>query len=528
MHIPKITTTVKTMKPITIAVIDDAFRLSHEIFKKHIYENPREITDNLKDDDNNGYVDDINGWDISDNDGNVNIPKDRESAFYHGTMIASTILMVLNRACDNSSLNSVKILPVKVLSDQAQNGYLADGYKGIRYAIDQGADIICCAWSGGTASLEERSLIAEAQKKGIIVIGSVGNLNMEKVYPPASMAGVIAVTAIDTNFHKTKIANYGMRTDLCAPGDKVLAATSFNDTDLTYGDGTSAATALVTGAIAVLKLAAPSANNELIIESLFNTTEPLEKQNVSYAGKLGSGMVNLNRALQYLTKPESRSQFFNPTSTKGSILIHKGKNSLSSWEIAPYGSYQNIHLSAPNFNDKYASALIQINTKDSAYYRGPLSTLRRGLSIPQGFAKISFPNPKKMPKNLSLTYFVETIDSSTLYCNENRHYEQSSGTIEDGSGTDNYANKSTCKWQINAPMGKRIKIEFPEMDTEANTDFVWIFDGDKTIPDYLIAKFSGSSIPPTVVSRTHQVLVWFVSNESITKAGWKLNYKIVD
>ncbi|HTF82817.1 MAG TPA: CUB domain-containing protein, partial [Cytophagales bacterium] len=66
------------------------------------------------------------------------------------------------------------------------------------------------------------------------------------------------------------------------------------------------------------------------------------------------------------------------------------------------------------------------------------------------------------------------------------------------------------------------------MDTEANMDYIWLFDGTQTIPEYLIAKFSGHKSPPLVISRTHQVLIWFVSNETTTGQGWTLNYSAVE
>ncbi|HTF81139.1 MAG TPA: S8 family serine peptidase, partial [Cytophagales bacterium] len=125
-------------KPIIVAVVDDGFRLSHNDLKAYIFQNTKEIPLNQKDDDNNGYIDDTQGWDISDNDPDASLPPTREHLFYHGTMVASAIISVVKEAYGDDSQHMLKVLPVKVLSSQAKNTYLADGYKGIRYAIDQG------------------------------------------------------------------------------------------------------------------------------------------------------------------------------------------------------------------------------------------------------------------------------------------------------------------------------------------------------------------------------------------------------
>lgn len=68
-----------------------------------------------------------------------------------------------------------KIIPIKVLSDRARNTYLADGYKGIRYACEMGADIICCAWSGGSPTEEDKAIINKAIQNGTIIVASAGN-----------------------------------------------------------------------------------------------------------------------------------------------------------------------------------------------------------------------------------------------------------------------------------------------------------------------------------------------------------------
>ena len=206
---------------IKVAVVDDGFRLSHKVLKDFVYTNEKEIPGNFQDDDNNGFVDDIHGWDISDNDPDVTVPKGREDLLFHGTYIAGTITTIFQKCYGSEASNYLKIIPVKVLSDNAKNTYLADGYKGLKYAIDMGADIICCAWSGGTISRDEENMISQAIRKGIIIIGSAGNLMTEKADLPSSLPGVFCVAAVDSALRKMKQSNYGMRIDIVAPGVSV-------------------------------------------------------------------------------------------------------------------------------------------------------------------------------------------------------------------------------------------------------------------------------------------------------------------
>ena len=136
-------------KVLRVAVVDDGFRLTHKSIKDFIFTNEKEVPGNFQDDDQNGYPDDIHGWDISDNDNDVSVPKGKEEVFYHGTYISGVITGIFRQCFGEEASKYLKIIPVKVLSSNAKSTYLADGYKGMKYACDLGADIVCCAWSGG-------------------------------------------------------------------------------------------------------------------------------------------------------------------------------------------------------------------------------------------------------------------------------------------------------------------------------------------------------------------------------------------
>ena len=89
--------------------------------------------------------DDFLGWDISDHDNDVSVAQVNKNFHYHGTYISSIITNVAKRHYGESASQRIKIMPVMVLSDYATKTYIKDGYKGIKYAIENGADIICVA-----------------------------------------------------------------------------------------------------------------------------------------------------------------------------------------------------------------------------------------------------------------------------------------------------------------------------------------------------------------------------------------------
>ncbi len=505
---------------VKVAVVDDGFRLTHKTLKRFIFTNEKEIPGNFQDDDNNGFVDDIHGWDISDNDNNVSVPNGKENIYYHGTFIAGIIAAVFDKCYGEDASRSLQIIPVKVLSDQAHSTYLADGYKGIKYACDIGADIICCAWSGGQFSEEERSILDAAIRKGIIIIGSTGNFFTEKAEPPSSFPGVFCVAAVDSMLRKSKYSNFGMRTDVVAPGDSVYGPHPLADNAFIHENGTSPAAAIIAGCAAILRAANPKATASEIFDALRNTALPLDSLNLTWCGKLGAGLPDMAKAFEYLKNPDYKLWSFSPSGTKGEMFFKKNK-SPHSWEIHPHGAFKGVHLASGSPSEKKK---IKIFSGDSLCFSGPAGGISKWIFIPGSRFKVELQPESGLPKEMNLKYYMETIDSTTLYCHDLREINQDEGFVEDGSGSENYANNSSCKWQLNAADNRRIRIEFTSIDTQPNVDFIWIFDGTSTLPENLLAKFSGTSMPPVITSYTNKVLVWFLTDGNSTGKGWEMKF----
>jgi serine protease len=515
-------TQLSPKKAVTVAVVDDAFLLSHKSINDYIYTNPGEIPGNYVDDDGNGFIDDVHGWDISDADADVSVAKEKRATFYHGTYIAGIITSIFQRLAGTNS-SFLRIIPVKTTADNARMTYLTDGYKGLRYAISLNPDIICCAWSGGNVTDEDKALIKQAAKKGIIIVSSAGNFFCEKIDEPGSMPEVLTVAAVDSANRKFSTSNFGMPVDLSVPGKHIYGPYSTADNAFSYFDGTSPSSAITVGCIAALKAAFPDASQADLLSALKCTATPIDSLNPSFSGKLGAGVPDLTKAVEFLQNPDFRYSCFNPKLPEGTVYFSKKTKTLS-WNIAPDGDYHGLHLSANSTDYK---GKIRVFADDSLRFDGDIAALRKDLFTAGNRFRLELPKKSLPSKGTSFSYSMETIDSTTLYCKGIQYLTGEYGTISDNSGNENYANNCTAQWQITVPEGKHVLIEFDELDTQPNVDFVWIFEGDSTLPENILAKFSGHNPPPHVLSRTNKVLIWFVTDGAVTSKGWKLRYTAV-
>ncbi|MBE2189534.1 MAG: S8 family serine peptidase, partial [Candidatus Kapabacteria bacterium] len=350
-------------KMVKVAIVDDGFRLSHKVLKNYIFKNENEIPNNFRDDDKNGCVDDIYGWDVSDNDNNVGIIEGRESEFKHGTYIASIVIKVFERYYGKDAPKYLRIIPVKVLSDHTKSTYLEEGYKGIEYASKIGADIICCAWSGGEFGKDEKAIIDESLSKGQIIVSSAGNFFTENVNYPAKHDGIIAVSGVDINYRKIQKANYDMRVDICAPGDSIYGAYPTADNAFTFSNGTSPATAFISGCIAILKSLNYDADTELIKDALFLTAKPIDEFNLTYAGKLGAGFPDMDKAVEYIINPDYKFSHFNEKLPEGKVLFGPSSKNQTRL-INPIGEYRGIHILPIKIDN---SAQLKIYSNDSVF-----------------------------------------------------------------------------------------------------------------------------------------------------------------
>jgi subtilisin family serine protease len=241
-----------------IGVIDSGIDINHPDLKDNIWTNPGEIAGNGVDDDNNGYVDDINGWDFYNNDAKVFDPVNDD---LHGTHVAGIIAAEINGIGTVGIAPKVKIVPLKVLGQDG--GDTTDVIKAINYAKKLGIKIINCSFGGSSF---DNALKDAMQNSGILFVAAAGNdglnTDISPVYPACyNLPNIISVAAVDNKGSLADFSNYGASSiDVAAPGVNILstipaALTNSNNYASAYAfeSGTSMAAPFVTGIAALLE-----------------------------------------------------------------------------------------------------------------------------------------------------------------------------------------------------------------------------------------------------------------------------------
>lgn len=251
----------KGSREILVAVIDTGIDIKHEDLKENLWFNPgekgkdsqgRDKASNNIDDDSNGYIDDIHGWNFVSNNNRL------DDNHGHGTHIAG----IIGASAGNGKgiigiAPEVSILTLKYFDPKVPGtDNLKNTVASIRYAVQMGANIINYSGGGTEFSQDEHDAIQEAEKKGILFVAAAGNERSNSDtnhYYPADyeLSNIISVTAIDQASEVLSSSNYGILTvDIAAPGQNILS--SLPGSAYGYMTGTSQATAFVSGAAALV------------------------------------------------------------------------------------------------------------------------------------------------------------------------------------------------------------------------------------------------------------------------------------
>lgn len=367
---------------VVVADIDSGVDYNHPDLAANIWSNPGEIPGNGIDDDGNGYIDDIHGWDFVNSDNN---PMDDNG---HGTHTSGTIAAVGNNGIGVTGVAwQAGIMPLKFI-DSTGSGTFTDAASAIIYAANMGAKVASNSWGCGPSSAcysqVVEDAIAYADSKGMLFVVAAGNSGSDNdaviTYPCTSgQPNVICVAATDHNDRKASFSSYGATTvDLGAPGVKILSTVPTNGntccsdpSGYKYLSGTSMATPHVAGAAALLFARAPDLTIAESRNILLGSTDLISAlDGITVSG----GRLNINKVIvsnfAVTTGPEQQTVFGSGTSVEYTIRVRSlgGFTDavgliVTSPDPTITGSFSPIQVSPPA--DGLAESILTIYTSGS-------------------------------------------------------------------------------------------------------------------------------------------------------------------
>ena len=310
-------TGVTGSKDVVVAIIDGGFQVDHPDLKDNVWINTAELNGKPGvDDDGDGYVDDIYGYNFVINSSDIN-------AHSHGTHVAGTVgatnnngIGVCGVAGGSDGKGGVKMMVCQVFDSRASSSAVADFGAAIVYAADRGASIAQCSWGAGVADEEDKS-VTEAvdyftkngggdKMNGGLCIFASGNNGEEGNYYPGCLDKVVAVGSMAPDGSVAYYSNRGKWVDVTAPGgledngQQYGVLSTLPNSTYGYNEGTSMACPHVSGIAALIlsKYGNKQFSNETLRTLLTTSVNDLYTQNPEYEGLMGSGYIDAYKALQ--------------------------------------------------------------------------------------------------------------------------------------------------------------------------------------------------------------------------------------
>ncbi len=289
---------------VVVGVLDTGIDINHNDLASNIFSNAQETPSNNIDDDNNGYIDDVNGWDFANADKTVYDSAEKD---LHGTYVAGIIAAKSDTEGITGIAPNVKVLPLKFINGQI--GYTCDAIEAIEYAMKMNVKIINCSFGGTDNNLALKDAM---QNSGILFVVSAGNRGGDiyslPVYPAAfDLPNMLTVAAIDNYGVLAPFSTYGNKIHVAAPGVNILSTTPENTYD--YFSGTSVAAPFVTGIAALIKSQFPNSTIKEISDRIKNNVVACTslQDKISTAGRVDAhaALINVKPAEDTYSGPGS-------------------------------------------------------------------------------------------------------------------------------------------------------------------------------------------------------------------------------
>jgi thermitase len=308
IHAPEAWAITTGSPSVPIAILDTGVDYTHPDLASKIWTNPGEIPGDGIDNDGNGFIDDVHGWDFVNGD---NDPMDDEAVYgmkeFHGTFTASIAGAATNDSVDVSvGMAGVAwgcpIVPIKVAGADG-SGLESDVAAGVTYAVDMGIKVINMSMAGPDDVPALAAAVSYAWQHGALCVCASGNEDVSTNMYPACYPTALAVGASNPSDQRCTAvdwgmggSNYGSYLDVVAPGNSIVGATSFwDDQGYYYFDGTSASAPFVSGIAALLWSAHPTWSNQKVFLQITHTADDIPP--AGYDIYTGYGRVNAYRAL---------------------------------------------------------------------------------------------------------------------------------------------------------------------------------------------------------------------------------------
>lgn len=359
---------IKNQSTEIVAVLDTGIDYLHPDLKDNMWKNPREVAGNNLDDDGNGKIDDVYGWDFFNDD------SDPMDDAFHGTHCAGTIGAVGNNGQGITGIAwKVKLAALRFMG--ADGGYLSDAIDAIAYANLMRFKITSNSWGGGGYSQALFDEVKKVNDNNYIFIAAAGNASINSDLTPRypgsfELDAVVSVGSTDLNDKKSYFSNYGKRNvDIFAPGEAIFSTVPsvVNDamrtaylTEPFYGtiSGTSMAAPMVSGTVALIYATKPTITNKEAKQILLSTAD-INPNLSEYAAS--GGRLNVAKALSLAKSPLQLSSY-TITDVSSSTPLSSGDGiinpaetislnvSLTNKEKGEIEAYATIRLKEPDAN----------------------------------------------------------------------------------------------------------------------------------------------------------------------------------
>lgn len=365
---------------VVVGITDTGIDKVHEDLIHGIKYNYADTIDGI-DNDNDGFIDNYCGWDMGNNDNNV-----QWSVLGHGTFVSGFVSATPDNSIGIAGVGyNTKVLPVRI---DDSLGFLSKDYEGIVYAADHGASIINCSWGGLHGEQFGKDIVDYASNnKGALIVAACGNSNNDNFLFPASYENVMSVAATDSMDVRWANSSYGSQVDISAPGTFVYSTWVGNY--YLSSHGTSFSSPIVAGVAALVKAHFPQLTNWQIREQLRISADDIDTiaANIPTAGKMGAGRVNAYKSLIDTISPSIRFKNRNIVLSNDTLYV--------------YGDFINyLHQSSPQLQAQVFGGSNYLMPINNTYNIGVLNTLSVKNNSNQAFAF-------KVQPNVPIGYYID-------------------------------------------------------------------------------------------------------------------------